>query len=178
MSILNLDSPWSNYVADCVLFTRIGFHIPMGWALFWVTPTSVIQKKDDFMFGTRHSPMDPGKTAVFHSFFPHVLEVAQSDYTRRDSTALGVIRTLSTIDRFFFSNLPMAEARDFHCYSHVFAQQYASSFRSPQIEDTRGNVFPAVCPNIPFSVPCCSSFMTSTGSLMTRFVHLQNLRSS
>ena len=33
---------------------------------------------------------DPGKTAVFHSFFPHVLEVAQSDYTRRDSTALCV----------------------------------------------------------------------------------------
>ena len=37
---------------------------------------------------------DPGKTAVFHSFFPYVLEVAQSDYTRRDATALGVIRTL------------------------------------------------------------------------------------
>ena len=61
---------------------------------------------------------DPGKTAVFHSFFPYVLEVAQSDYTRRDSTALGVIRTLSRIDRIFI-NLPMAEARDFHCYSHV-----------------------------------------------------------
>ena len=39
---------------------------------------------------------DPGKTAVFHSFFPHVLTVAQSDY-----------------------NLPMAEARDFRCSSHV-----------------------------------------------------------
>ena len=62
---------------------------------------------------------DPGKTAVFHSFFPHVLEVAQSDYTRRDATALGVIRTLSRIDRIFI-NLPMAEARDFHCYSLVF----------------------------------------------------------
>ena len=48
-------------------------------------------------------------------FFPHVLEVAQSDYTRRDATALGVIRTLSRIDRIFI-NLPMAEARDFHCY--------------------------------------------------------------
>ena len=58
---------------------------------------------------------DPGKTAVFHSFFPHVLEVAQSDNTRRDATALGVIRTLSRIDRIFI-NLPMAEARDFHCY--------------------------------------------------------------
>ena len=28
-------------------------------------------------------------------------EIAQSDYTRRDSSALGVIRTLSRIDRFF-----------------------------------------------------------------------------
>ena len=28
---------------------------------------------------------DHGKTAVFHSFFPYVLEIAQSDYTRRDS---------------------------------------------------------------------------------------------
>ena len=56
---------------------------------------------------------------MFHSFFPHVLEVAQSDYMRRDSTALGIIRTLSRIDRIFI-NLPMAEARDFHCYSHVF----------------------------------------------------------
>ena len=50
---------------------------------------------------------DPGKTGVFHS-----------DYTRRDSTALGDVRTLSRIDRIFI-NLPIAEARDFHCSSHV-----------------------------------------------------------
>ena len=62
---------------------------------------------------------DPRKTAMFHSFFPHVLEVGQPDYTRRDSSALGIIRTLSRIDRIVI-NLPMAEARDFHCYSHVF----------------------------------------------------------
>ena len=36
-----------------------------------------------------------------------------------DSTALGIIRTLSRMDRIFI-NLPMAEAPDFHCYSHVF----------------------------------------------------------
>ena len=62
---------------------------------------------------------DLGKTAIFHSFSPHVLEIARPDYTRRDSAALGIIRTLSRIDRIFI-NLPMAEARDFHCYSHVF----------------------------------------------------------
>ena len=59
---------------------------------------------------------DRGKTAVFHSFFPYVLEVAQPFYTRRDATALGDIRTLSRIDRIFI-NLPMAEARDFRCSS-------------------------------------------------------------
>ena len=52
---------------------------------------------------------EPRKTAMFHSFFPHVLEIAQPDYTRRDSTALGVIRTLSRIDRNFI-NLLVAEA--------------------------------------------------------------------
>ena len=62
---------------------------------------------------------DAGKTAMFHSFFPHFLEIAQRDYTFRDSTALGIIRTLSRIDHILI-NIPMAEARDFHCYSHVF----------------------------------------------------------
>ena len=56
---------------------------------------------------------------MFHSLFPHVLEIAQPDYTRRDSTALGIIRTLSRIGRIFI-NLPIAEAQHFHCYSHVF----------------------------------------------------------
>ena len=55
-----------------------------------------------------------------HCFiFPHVLEIALPDYTRRDSTALGIVRTLSRIDRIFI-NLLIAEVRDFHCYSHVF----------------------------------------------------------
>ena len=41
------------------------------------------------MSGTRRSLMATRrKTAVFHSFFPHVSEVAQSDFRRRDSTAL------------------------------------------------------------------------------------------
>ena len=57
---------------------------------------------------------DARKTAVFHLFFPHFLEVAQPDYTRRESSALGIIRTLSRIYP------PMAEARDFQSYSHVF----------------------------------------------------------
>ena len=60
-----------------------------------------------------------GRLPCSTKIFPYVLEIAQPDYTRRDSTALGIIRTLSRIDRSFI-NLPMAEARDFHCSSHVF----------------------------------------------------------
>ena len=40
---------------------------------------------------------DPRKTAV------HVLQIAPPDHTRRDATALGIIRTLSRIDRIFLS---------------------------------------------------------------------------
>ena len=70
-------------------------------------------------FNEPFTDVDPGKTAIFHSFFPHILEIAQPDYIWRVSTALGIIRTLSRIDRIFI-NLPMAEAQDFQCYSHVF----------------------------------------------------------
>ena len=42
---------------------------------------------------------DTGKTALFRSFlFPHALEVAQPDFTRKDSTADGTLRTLFRID--------------------------------------------------------------------------------
>ena len=72
---------------------------------------------------------DLGKIAVFHSFFLYVLEVVQSDYTRRDATAHGIIRTLSRIDRIFI-NLRMAEARDFHCSFHVVENLGKKTFPS------------------------------------------------
>ena len=62
---------------------------------------------------------ETGKAASFHSLFPRVLVVAQLVYTGRDSSIIGVFRTRSRIDRAFI-NIPMAEARDFRCYSHVF----------------------------------------------------------
>ena len=52
-------------------------------------------------------------------FIPHVFEIAQADFTRRDSTDDGTLRTLSRIHRAFI-NLSMAEAPNFHCCSHVF----------------------------------------------------------
>ena len=51
-------------------------------------------------------------------FFPYALEIAQPSFTRKDATADGTQRTLSRIDRAFI-NVPIAEARDFHCHSHV-----------------------------------------------------------
>ena len=48
-----------------------------------------------------------------------LIEIAQLNFTRKDSTADCTIRTLTRIDRAFI-NLPMAEARDFHGCSHVF----------------------------------------------------------
>ena len=103
---------------------------------------------------------DMEKAALFHSLFPRVLEIAQPDYTR--DSVNGVIRTLSRIDR-ALTNIPVAEARDFHCYSHVFenlgkrsirvtTQLYVWSFKNRPLGDMRANAFRVECPNIPFSV--------------------------
>ena len=91
----------------------------MVWALSWATSICDPEEGRFNVWNHSFTDGDLGKTGVFHSFFPHVLEIAQPDYTRRDSTALGVIRTFSRVDGIFI-NLLMAEARDFHCYSHVF----------------------------------------------------------
>ena len=56
MSILNLNLPQGSYVADKVQFTHIGQHFTVVWFSGAIL-TYVIRKKDDLMFGTRHSPM-------------------------------------------------------------------------------------------------------------------------
>ena len=120
---------------------------------------------------------DPRKTAVFHSFFPHVLEVAQSDYTRRDTTALGVTSTLSRIDRIFI-NLHMAEARDFHCSSHVVENLGKRTIPSDHAAVRLVIQKPTHRRHQNKRVLSCSNFMTTTDSLLIRFVRLQNLKSS
>ena len=173
-------------MVDWVLFARTGRHIPSGVGIFLGDFNICDPEEGRFhVWNQTFTDGDPGKTAVFHSFFPHVLEVAQSDYIRRGSTALGDIRTLSRIDRIFI-NLPMAEARDFHCSFYVDENLGKKTLPSDhaavrlviqkpsQIEDTRANVFLFGCPNIPRLVLSCSSFMTTTDSLLTRFVHWLN----
>ena len=54
---------------------------------------------------------DAGKTAIFHPFFPRVLEIAQPDYTWTDSTALGIIAfslTHQWLRREMFTATPMS----------------------------------------------------------------------
>ena len=90
-----------------------------------------------------------------------LIEIAQPDFTRKVSTADGTVRTLCRIDRAFIS-LPMAEARDFHCYYHVFENlggkrsipsDHAAVrvVKNRQFGATRANAFRVGCPNITFS---------------------------
>ena len=104
---------------DCVSSLHTGLRIPTLWASSSVISIYVNLKKEGLTYGTKPSLMVMRERLPFLIFFFSVLEIAHTDYTRRDSTGLGIIRTLSRIDR-IFTNLPMAEARDFHCYSHVF----------------------------------------------------------
>ena len=93
-------------MADCVLFILIDLHIPVVRALLGDFNICDPEEGRFNVWNQSFTNGEPTKTAVFHSFFfPHVLEVARSDYTRRDSTALGVTRTLSRIDRIFINLL-------------------------------------------------------------------------
>ena len=109
-----------------VLFTRIGLHIPVVWALFWAISTYVIRKKDDLMFGTKHSPMATRvRHAVFHSFFPYVLEIAQSDFTRetlQPKETYALCQGLIVFFFFFFKIYPWLK--------HVISMALLMSLRS------------------------------------------------
>ena len=122
-SFYKLSRTWVRDFGSLVHFFQImkmrkDRHISVVCELFWAISTLVIQKKDDLMLRTKHSLIATQERLLCSIFFPYVLENAQSDYTRTDATALGVIRTLSRIDHIFI-NSSMAEARDFHCSSHV-----------------------------------------------------------
>ena len=62
---------------------------------------------------------DPRKTAIFHSFshtFLRLLNLITRGGTPQPSRSYALHQGLIA----FFINPPVAEARDFHCYSHVF----------------------------------------------------------
>ena len=65
-------------------------HIPVVWFPFWAILCDPEEGRFNVWNQTNTDGDPPGKTAVFHSFFPYVLEVAQSDNTRKNATALGL----------------------------------------------------------------------------------------
>ena len=151
-------------MADGVLFTRTGLHIPTVWAIFWVTSTSVTPKKDDLMFGTRHSPMAtrerlPCSTRTFHT------SLRLPNLITKEETLQYALFQGSIV---FLINLPMAEARDFRCSSHVtenlgkktIPSDHAAVRLVIQKPTHRGNQNKRIqfgCANIPFLVLAATS---------------------
>ena len=107
-------------------------------------------------------------------------------HKKRDATAFWC-HTYSSLDWSFFIRLPMAEARYFHCSSHVVENLGKKTIPSDhaavrlviQKPTNRGHQsrrIPSWMSKHPLLVPFCSNFMTITGSLLTHFVHLLNLK--
>ena len=77
----------------------------------------------------------------------------------------------------------MAEARDFHCYSHIFENLGSRTIPSDhaavrlviQKPTNRGHQSKRI-PNIPFSVPFCNGFTMITDFLLMRLVHSLNFK--
>ena len=121
---------------------------------------------------------DPRMTAMFHSCFHMFLRLLNLITRGGTPQPLGSSALCQGLIVFF--NLPFTEARDFHCYSHVFENLGNRTIPSDhaavrlvkgqQIEDSRAHVFLAACPNIPFSVPFCNGFTMITGFLLIRLV--------
>ena len=93
---------------------------PNGVGIILVTSTSVTPKKDDLMSGTRHSPMAtrerlPCSTLSFHTSL-RLLNLITQGRTPQPLGSYALFQGLIV----FFINLPVAEARDFRCSSHVF----------------------------------------------------------
>ena len=127
---------------------------------------------------------DPRKTAMFHSFFHMSLKLLNL-ITRGGtpqplgSYALcqGLIVFLSIylwLKHEIFTVTVMSSRTWEIGPFRVITQQYASSFKSQHIENTRANVFLAGCPNIPFSVPFYNGFTMTTGFPLIRLVRSQN----
>ena len=86
MSISSLTWLWGAFVNDYALFFHIGPVTLEHLGLWLEISTSVNLSKADSTFGIRLSRM-----AI--CFFSHVFEFAQPDFTRKDVTVNGVIRT-------------------------------------------------------------------------------------
>ena len=147
-------------------------HWPLYSEVVWLrTSMFANPRKEGSMFGIRPSLRVIQERLPFSMIFPRVLEIAQPGFTRRDSTADGTIHTLPRTDRAFI-NLPMAEARDDHCQSHVLESWTTVhtnwpcsgallSHRNRLFGVTRADAFRVGCPKIPSSAQFWSRSMNT-----------------
>ena len=93
MSISSLTCLWGAFVNDYALFFHIGL-VTLEHLVLWLeNSTSVNLSKADSTFWIRLSWMAMQERLLFSCFFSHVFENAQLDFTRKDVTVNGVIRT-------------------------------------------------------------------------------------
>ena len=158
----------------------------MGWALFWVTSTSVIQKKDDLMSGTRHSPMATRgrlqcSTHSFHTSL-RLLNLITRGGTPRSLGSCALFQGLITFSQ---STYPRLRREIFNCCSHVLENlgnrtipsDHAAVRLVIQKPTTRGHMSKSI-PSWMSKHPVFCSLLQWLHDdhrfLLIRFVHLQN----
>ena len=117
------------------------------------------QKKEGSMCGTKHSPMVTGERPPCFTLFR-----MQPDYTRRDSSVLGIRRTLSRIDRNFtiypwlrretFTAAPMSSRICGTGPFRVITQQHVFSFTKPTSREHQGESTPSWMSKHPLFLFC------------------------
>ena len=93
-SISSLTWLWGAFVNDYALFFHIGPITLEHLGLWLEISTPVNLSKADSTFGIRLSRMAMQERLLFSCFFPYVFDIAQPDFTRKDVTVNGVIRTV------------------------------------------------------------------------------------
>ena len=139
MSISSLTWLWGAFVNDYALFFHIGPVTVEHLGLWLEISTRFKVWNQTFTDG------DAGKTAVF-LFFPVRLWDCTAGLHKEGCYSQWCNTYLSRIDRIFV-NLPVAEARDFHCYSHVFenlGERFIPWLHRFKLPNLAGNLSPRV----------------------------------
>ena len=124
----------------------------------------VNQRKEDSMFGIKRSPRVTWRKPLFFIlYFLEFLKLLNLITLGETPPSMELYARYQGLIELFI-NIPMTEARDFHCQSHVFENLEKRSipsdhaavacgfFKLRLIGDTRANAFQVGCPNIPSSV--------------------------
>ena len=135
----------------------------------------VSQKKGGTLCGTNPSPTVTRERLLrFTPFFCKSLSLLNLHLL--GGTPQNWDHTYAVKDRSYLHFLTMAEARDFHCYSHASenlgtgppratTRQYVLSFKSRLIKDTKANASRLRCRNITLSVLFWSGSTKATDTL-------------